>query len=115
VRIVDIPKRFAGIAVGGWLGVVLLVAVGATFLAYHRSQSTNGAYLKGLIENHMIEKAASGFVVSARKAGGGEVSEDIKKGTGYFSTMTGTISQCLGMEAIISGLHRCPRDRPSDP
>jgi hypothetical protein len=41
----------------------------------------------------MIEKAASGFVISAKKAGGGEVSES------EWLTIQRTLSDCMVREA----------------
>jgi hypothetical protein len=94
VRVVDIlSKRIGGFSVGGWLSGALLVAVGVTSLVYHQSRSTNVVYLKELIESHMIEKAASGFLVSARKAGSGEV------GDSEWETLHRALSDCMVREA----------------
>ena len=66
VKVVNIlGKRLGGLSLGVWLGVFLLVIIGATILDYHRSQSTNGApaYLSAQLPDNSTRVAPGGVVL----------------------------------------------------
>lgn len=87
-------KRFGPLTLGSWLSLFFVVLVGNVILNYLQPSKTNRTYLKEVIESGTIERTATEFVASVRKADGDRISND----AGWKQIEKG-LSECMVRES----------------